>query len=144
MCAQALQALSEHQMNAAPRIGVLLVDDNVLFRRTILSVLRPYSDLEVIGEASNGNEALQLANRLHPAVVLMDVHLGRAMDGIAATRVLTTQCPGMAILGLSWDIRGYVILAMQQAGALDVLAKEQTVEEVHEAILRAVASMSDQ
>ena len=125
------------------KIRVLLVDDNMMYRRTILSVLRPYPEVEVVGEAANANEAVQLANTLHPAVVLMDVHLGRAMDGIAATRVLTNECPGLAVLGLSWDVREYVVSAMQQAGALDVLAKEQTADEVHLAIVRAVTSMSD-
>ena len=131
-------------MHAAPLIRVLLVDDNVLFRRTILSLLRSYPDLEVVGEASNGNEAVQMVGRLHPAVVLMDVHLGRAMDGIATTRVLTNQCPGLAVIGLSWDTREYVVSAMGQAGALDVLAKEQTADQVHQSILSAVASMSDE
>lgn len=131
-------------MDAVSPIGVLLVDDNVLFRRTILSVLRPYPDLEVIGEASDGAEAVQLAGRLRPAVVLMDVHLGRPMDGIATTRVLTIQYPRMAVLGLSWDDREYVVSAMHQAGALDVLAKEKTPDEVHRAILSAAASMVDQ
>jgi DNA-binding NarL/FixJ family response regulator len=130
-----------HEMNAVSPIKVLLVDNNVLFRRTILSLLRPYRDLEVIGEASDGHEALQLASSLQPAVVLMDVHLGRAMDGIAATRILTNQCPRMAVLGLSWDIREYVVSAMQQAGAFDVLPKEQTADQVHRAIVSAVASM---
>ena len=125
-------------------IGVLLVDDNVLFRQTIRSVLRPYHDLEVIGEASDGSEAVRLARTLLPAVVLMDVHLGRPMDGIATTRVLTTQYPGMAVLGLSWDDREYVVSAMHQAGALDVLAKEQTPDEVHGAIVSAAASMTDE
>ena len=138
----------EHEMDTAeheitPRIRVLLVDDNVVFRRTILSVLRPYPDLDVVGEASDGNEAVQMAARLQAAVVLMDVHLGRAMDGIAATRLLTNQCPRVAVLGLSWDTREYVASAMHQAGAIDVLAKEQTADEVHQAIVSAVASMSD-
>jgi DNA-binding NarL/FixJ family response regulator len=82
--------------------------------------------------------------RLRPAVVLMDVHLGRTMDGIAATRVLKSQYPGIAVLGLSWDIREYVAAAMCQAGAFDVLAKEQPADEVYGAILRAVVSMSDE
>ena len=133
---------AEHEITS--RIRVLVVDDNVVFRRTILSVLRPYPDLEVIGEASSGNEAVEMAGKLNPAVVLMDVHLGRVMDGIAATRILTKQCPGMAVLGLSWDTREYVATAMRIAGALDVIAKEQAVEKMHEAVLRAAASMSDQ
>jgi DNA-binding NarL/FixJ family response regulator len=66
------------------------------------------------------------------------------MDGIAATRLLRRQCPEVAVLGLSWDTREYVVSAMYQAGALDVLAKEKTADEVHGAILRAVASVSDE
>ena len=130
-------------MDTAPRIRVLLADDNSVFRRTMLGVLRSYPDLELVGEASDGTEAVQMATELRPAVVLMDIHLGRTMDGIAATRILTDVCPGLAVLGLSWDTRKYVALAMQQAGALDVLAKEQNPAEVHRAILNAVASMSD-
>jgi DNA-binding NarL/FixJ family response regulator len=106
-------------------------------------VLRPYLDLEVVGEATDGNEALHMANWLHPAVVLMDIHLGRPMDGIATTRVLTRECSGLAVIGLSWDTREYVASAMYQAGAVDVLAKEQTADEVHRAILSAVAAKSD-
>ena len=131
-------------IDPAPPIRVLVVDDNAVFRRTMRSLLGPYSDLEVVGEASDGHEAVQMAGRLHPAVVLMDVHLGRAMDGIAATRLLTNLCPKVAVLGLSWDTREYVASAMHQAGAFDVLAKEQTADEVHRAILSAVASMSDE
>ena len=120
-----------------------MVDDNPVFRRTLGSQLAAFYDLQVIGEARDGNEALQIASKLYPAVVLMDVHLGRAMDGIAATKLLTSQCPGVAVLGLTWDKREYVDSAMQQAGALDVLSKEQTAGETYRAILSAVASMSD-
>jgi|SRR5690349_11140692 DNA-binding NarL/FixJ family response regulator len=125
-------------MDITAPIRVLLVDDNVVFRRTMHSVLAPYSDLELIGEARDGNEALEMASNLHPAVILMDVHLNRVMDGIAATRALTHQCPGVAVLGLSWDAREYVASAMLQAGARDMLAKEQAADEVHRAILSAV------
>jgi two-component system, NarL family, response regulator LiaR len=135
---------SDPAIDKAARIRVLLVDDNVVYKQTIRSLLGKYPDIQVIGEASNGNEAVQMAASLHPAVVLMDVHLGRAMDGIAATRVLTHQCPGLAVVGLSWDTREYVASAMHQAGALDMLAKEQTADEVHRAIVSAVASMADE
>jgi two-component system response regulator NreC len=108
------------------------------------SLLVRYPDLEVVGEASDGSEAIEKVGRLQAEVVLMDVHLGRVIDGIAATRLLIHQFPGVAVLGLSCDSREYVAAGMRQAGALDVLAKEQTVEEVHEAIRRAAASMSDE
>jgi DNA-binding NarL/FixJ family response regulator len=130
-------------MDPAQPIRLLLVDDSPVFRRTMRSVLTRYPDLDVVGEASAGNEAIEIAARSRAVVVLMDIHLGRVMDGIAATRLLIQQCPGVAVLGLSCDTREYVATAMRHAGALDVLAKEQSTEEVHEAILRAVASMSD-
>ena len=131
-------------MDAARPIQVLLVDDSAVFRQTMRDVLAVYPNLELIGEATTASEAVEMAARLHPAVVLMDIHLGRVMDGIAATRLLSSQSPRVAILGLSWDTREYVISAMRQAGALDVLQKEQAPNEMHEAILRAVASMYDE
>ena len=131
-------------MVTAPRIRVLLVDDNPLFLQTMRSLLEPYPDVEVIGTANDGAEAVERVAALQPAVVLMDVHLRKAMDGIAATRMIIAQCPGVAILGLSWDTRDYVVSAMLQAGAFEVLMKDRSAaNEVHGAIRRAIASMSD-
>jgi DNA-binding NarL/FixJ family response regulator len=131
-------------MDTKSAIRVLLVDDHAVFRQTMRSELASYPDLEVIGEASNGAEAFELVARLSPTVVLMDIHLGRITDGLGATRVLTSQYPRMAVLGLSCDTREYVAAAMYQAGALEVLAKDESTHNVYRAILRAVASMSDE
>ena len=128
-------------MEVQPKIRVLLVDDHPLFRNTMRSLLAPYPDVEVVGEAIDGPEAVQCVEHLQPALVLMDIHLQQAMDGIAATRLILSQNPGVAILGLSLDTRQYVISAMKHAGAFEVLAKEQTAaNELYDAILRAVAS----
>ena len=80
--------------------------------------------------------------QLQPVVVLMDIHLRRTMDGITATRLIKAQYPGVAILGLSWDTREYVVSAMQQAGALEVLPKEQQTltDDWYGAIQRAIAA----
>jgi len=80
--------------------------------------------------------------QLQPAVVLMDIHLRRTMDGITATRLIKAQYPGVAILGLSWDTSEYVVSAMQQAGALEVLPKEQQTltDDWYGAIQRAIAA----
>lgn len=132
-------------MVTAPRIRVLLVDDNPLFLQTMRSLLETYPDVEVIGTANDGGQAVERVAELQPAVVLMDVHLRRTMDGIAATRMIISRCPGVAILGLSWDTRDYVVSAMLQAGAFEVLMKDRSAgNEVHGAIQRAVASMSDE
>jgi DNA-binding NarL/FixJ family response regulator len=131
-------------MAKASRIRVLLVDDHPVFRQTMRSLLAPYPNVELVGEASDGSEAVESVGRLQPSVVLMDIHLQRMMDGIAATRLITSQNPRVAVLGLSCDTRQYVVSAMQQAGAFEVLAKEQPAEEVYGAIQRASASMSDE
>ena len=131
-------------MTKAPRIRVLLVDDHSLFRQTLRSLLAPYPNLELVGEASDGHEAVESVARLQPSVVVMDIHLQRMMDGIAATHLITSQNPGVAVVGLSCDTRQYVVSAMQQAGASEVLAKEQGADEVYGAIQRASASMPDE
>jgi DNA-binding NarL/FixJ family response regulator len=64
------------------------------------------------------------------------------MDGITATRLITTQNPGVAVLGLSCDTRLYVVTAMHQAVVFEVLGKEQPADEVYRAIQRASASVS--
>jgi DNA-binding NarL/FixJ family response regulator len=129
-------------MAAQSKIRVLLVDDHLMFRETMRSLLSRYSDLEVVGEASDGQEAVESVGQLQPAVVLMDINL-RKMDGITAARLITSQYPHVAILGLTFDTRDYFVYAMEKAGALEVLTKGQSGDEVYGAIKRSVASMSD-
>ena len=74
-------------MVKVPSIRVFLVDDHPLFRQTMRSLLAPYSNVELVGEASDGYEAVESVRRLQPSVVLMDIHLQRMMDGIMATRL---------------------------------------------------------
>jgi DNA-binding NarL/FixJ family response regulator len=71
-------------MAAQSKIRVLLVDDHLMFRETMRSLLSCYSDLEVVGEASDGQEAVESVGQLQPAVVLMDINL-RKMDGITGS-----------------------------------------------------------
>jgi DNA-binding NarL/FixJ family response regulator len=81
-------------------IRVLIVDDHSLFRMGLRMRLELEPDLEVVGEAAGGKQALELAPGLHPDVVLMD-HKMPGMDGIEATRLLLAQHPHMAVLLLS-------------------------------------------
>ena len=85
-------------MTKAPRIRVLLVDDHSLFRQTLRSLLAPYPNLELVGEASDGHEAVESVARLQPSVVVMDIHLQRMMDGIAATHLITIRIQGWRLL----------------------------------------------
>gem|GEM_PF-1221084 len=103
-----------------PRIRVLLVDDHLVVRQGLAMVLGGEPDIEIVGEASNGQNAIELACRLHPDVVTMDVGLPD-MSGIEATRAIHAALPGVAIIGLSMfeDQED----AMRQAGAAGYLAK---------------------
>ena len=127
-------------MTIAKNIRILIVDDHAMFRRVVRSVLKPYPNIEVVGEASDGDEAVVSVGQLKPAIVLMDINMQR-MDGVTAARLIRAQHPEVAILGLSAKAKHYDIYAMQRAGAFEVLSKEQSVHELYAAIQRAVAAV---
>ena len=131
--------LSESHSKATA-IRVLLVDDHVLVRQCLRSALREYPNIEVIGQASDGEEALACVAKLHPTIVVMDINM-RKLDGITATRLIKTQHPEIAVIGLSVELRDYSFYAMQKAGASEVLQKEHAVYELYSAIQRAVAAV---
>ena len=121
-------------------IRILIVDDHAMFRQVVRSILKPYPNIEVIGEASDGDEAIVSVGQLKPDVVLMDVNMQK-MDGVTAARLIKVQYPEIAILGLSAKAKHYDINAMQKAGAFEVISKEQSVQELYAAIQRAVAAV---
>lgn len=121
-------------------IRILIVDDHAMFRQVVRSILKPYPNIEVIGEASDGDEAIVSVGQLKPDVVLMDVNMQK-MDGVTAARLIKVQYPEIAILGLSAKAKHYDIYAMQKAGAFEVISKEQSVQELYAAIQRAVAAV---
>jgi DNA-binding NarL/FixJ family response regulator len=127
-------------MTIGKNIRILIVDDHPMFRQVVRSILKPYANIEVIGEASDGDEAVISVGQLKPAVVLMDVNMQK-MDGVTAARLIKVQYPEIAILGLSAKAKHYDIYAMQKAGAFEVLSKEQSVQELYAAIQRAVAAV---
>jgi DNA-binding NarL/FixJ family response regulator len=117
-------------------IRLLLVDDQVLVREGLCSLLEAKPDLEVVGEAENGQQAVEQAIALLPDVVLMDVRMP-IMDGVAATRSLHTQAPQIKVLILTtFGDEEYVTQAMRY-GAKGYLLKDTPSEELAEAI-RAV------
>ncbi len=127
-------------MEIARRIRVLLVDDHAIIRQGLRSALQAYPNIEVIGEAGDGEEAVVSAAKLQPAVVVMDINMSK-MDGITATRLIKTQHPQIVVLGLTVDTRDYQVYAMQKAGAFDVLKKDSSVVDLYGAIQRAVAAV---
>jgi CheY-like chemotaxis protein len=115
------------------RTRVLLVDDHAMMRQGLRSVLECYADLEVVGEAWNGEEAVKLVECLRPAVVIMDINMPK-MNGIEATAEIKTRYPDITVIGLSVNAGGENQEAMLHAGASLLLTKEAAVEQLYGAI----------
>jgi DNA-binding NarL/FixJ family response regulator len=103
-------------------IRVLLVDDQPLFRQGLASLLSLEEDLEIIGQASHGNEAIALSETLQPDVILMDVRMP-ICDGVVATREIHQRFPWIRILVLTTFDEDEYIWESLQAGALGYLLK---------------------
>jgi DNA-binding NarL/FixJ family response regulator len=124
-------------MEIGSKVRVLLVDDQPNVRRTLSLILQPYPNIEVVGEASDGDEAVASVGTLQVAVVVMDIKM-KKMDGITATRLIKTQYPDVLVLGFSTELKDYEVNAMQQAGAFEVLRKEDIGKDLSPAIQRAL------
>ncbi|MEP6891540.1 MAG: response regulator transcription factor, partial [Nitrospirota bacterium] len=111
----------------------LLVDDHAMVRQGLRAVLDSYPDVDVVGEARNGEEAVELVERLQPTIVLMDINMPK-MNGIKATAQITSRFPGIIVVGLSVQAGGENEEAMRKAGASMLLTKEAAVEELYRAI----------
>ncbi|MBH8562350.1 response regulator transcription factor [Nostoc sp. CENA67] len=117
-------------------IKLLLVDDQSLIRQGLKALLELEPDIEVAGEAENGENAIDLVEQLQPDVVLMDIRMP-VMDGVAATREIQKRFVGVKILVLTtFDDDAYVTAALQN-GAIGYLLKDTPSEELAVAI-RAV------
>ncbi len=114
-------------------IRILLVDDQSIIREGLSSLLQTQPDLEVVGEAENGQVAVEKAIALQPHVILMDIRMP-IMDGIAAIRILQDQAPEIKILVLTtFDEDSYVAQAMSY-GAQGYLLKDTPSSELAQAI----------
>jgi DNA-binding NarL/FixJ family response regulator len=118
-------------------IRLLIADDQSLVRAGFRLVLENHPDLDVIGEASNGEEAIHGARRLDPDVVLMDIRMP-VLDGIAATRAITKELRARVLVLTTYDLDEYVYDALQ-AGASGFLLKDTPPEQLVQGI-RAVAA----
>jgi DNA-binding NarL/FixJ family response regulator len=105
------------------RLGVLIVDDQAPFRAAMKAVLRRSAEFELIGEASNGSEAVSLADELHPALVLMDINMPE-MNGIDATRALVSRHPEVVVILCSTYDAGDLPPEVATSGARAYLNKE--------------------
>jgi len=119
-------------------IRVLLVDDHAGLRQSLAALLRAEPDLAVVGEAANGQIAIEQALALQPDVVLMDINLP-VLNGIEATRRIHAQAPSMVILGLSMHQEPELVQRLVEAGAAGFVGKGDPVETLL-AALRAIRS----
>ena len=125
-------------MTQSNPIRVLLVDDHMVVRSGLSTVLSVYDDLKLVGEAGDGEEAIRLCERLQPDVVLMDLLMPK-MDGVTAIKTIKTRWPQIQIIALtSFKEKEYVEGALK-AGANGYLLKDVSAEELINAIRRAVA-----
>ena len=119
-------------------IRILVVDDHGVVRQGLRMYLALDAELEVVGEAANGAEALRLARELEPDVVLMDL-LMPVMDGIAATAAIRRELPGVEVLALTSVLEDSAVYGAMRAGAIGYLLKDTEADELCRAIKAAAA-----
>jgi two-component system, NarL family, response regulator LiaR len=123
---------------SAVAIRTLITDDHKVVRRGLRGFLELDPELEVVGEAENGEEAVEMARRLEPNVVLMDL-LMPVMDGIEATREIRRQMPEVEVLALTSVLEDASVTGAIRAGAIGYLLKTTDADELREAIRAAAA-----
>lgn len=119
-------------------IRVMLVDDHAVVRSGISAFLLVHSDLELVGEASDGDEAYRLCSRARPDVILMDMVMPR-MDGATATEVIRSKYPDIQVIVLTSFKENEQIQRALEAGAIGYLLKNVSSEELANAIRAAHA-----
>lgn len=128
-------------MTTSQPIRVLVVDDHAMVRRGLVSYLETEDDIAVVGEASDGAEAIRLCEALRPHVVLMDLVMENT-DGITATREIKAKFPDTQVIILTSFVDEKLIFPALEAGALSYLLKTTTAEEIVRAIRAAQQSQS--
>jgi DNA-binding NarL/FixJ family response regulator len=127
--------------NGNERLKVLVVDDHALFRRGLQMVLKSEGDIEVVGEAADGNEAVEKAQESMPDVILMDVRMPHR-SGIEATQQIKDLLPHVKILMLTISDEEADLYEAIKAGASGYLLKEISIDEVADAIRSVFAGQS--
>ena len=128
-------------MNTSQVIQVMLVDDHNVVRSGLATFLRAYDDLELVGEARNGLEALNLCHKKKPDVILMDLMMPE-MDGIAATRAILADYPDIKIIAMTSFEEEELVQGVLAAGAISYLLKNVSSDELAAAIRAAFLGRS--
>lgn len=124
-------------MATGKHIRLLIADDNAVYRHALREMLESHPGLEIVGEATDGEDAILRAEELQPAIVLMDINMPK-LNGIAATRRIKADHENIAVIGLSVHTEGDFVEAMLNAGAVALLSKERATEDLYGAIEGAI------
>ena len=130
-----------NMINPPQAIKVMLVDDHNVVRSGLATFLRAYDDLELVGEAKNGLEAVNLCHKIKPDVILMDLMMPE-MDGIAATQAILTDYPEIKIIAMTSFEEEQLVQGVLAAGAISYLIKNVTSDELAKAIRDAASGRS--
>ena len=125
--------MSSQAGSSAAKVRVLIAEDQALVRRGTSVLLSLEPDMEVIGQACDGIEAVSMAKQLHPDIVLMDLHMPR-LGGVAATREITRDLPGTQVLVLTTLNDDETVFEAVRAGAHGYLLKDVTEQELLDTI----------
>jgi NarL family two-component system response regulator LiaR len=125
-------------MNDKKPIKVIIVDDHAVVRSGLSAFLMVYDDLNFVGEAASGEEALRLCKDVRPDVVLMDLVMP-GMDGAAATQIIRDECPDTQVIALTSFKEQELVQGALKAGAIGYLLKNVTADELVSAIRAAHA-----
>jgi NarL family two-component system response regulator LiaR len=119
----------------------MIVDDHTMVRKGLAAMLKVKPDLKLVGEASNGREALQVCEAVRPDVILMDLVMPR-MDGTTAIRAVRRQWPGVRVIVLTSFKEKDLVQQALQAGAISYLLKNVSIDDLAQAIRAALLGQS--
>jgi len=125
-------------MSTSSPIRILLVDDHAVVRSGLSAFLLAFDDLELVGEAGSGEEAVRLCAQVAPDVVLMDLVMP-GMDGAQATKAIRAECPQVQVVALTSFKENELVQGALEAGAIGYLLKNVSADELADAIRKAHA-----
>jgi two-component system response regulator NreC len=120
----------------APKVKILVVDDHAIVREGVRMILAKESDLEVVGEAGDGAQALELTERVHPDVVIMDISMP-GMGGVEATQTLRNKYPDVQVLALTMHEDESYVFQLLRAGAAGYVLKRAAAQDLVQAVRAA-------
>jgi NarL family two-component system response regulator LiaR len=128
-------------MNEVRSIQVMIVDDHAMVRAGLATFLEVSDDLDLVGQATNGQEAVELCEQLQPDVILMDLVMPE-MDGVTATRIIRERWPQVQVIALTSFQEKELVQDALQAGTISYLLKNVSMDELTEAVRAAHAGRS--